>query len=544
MHASRGGPLLLLIALAACGRPAERRARSTPDRGSASGTNRASSKAAAAKRTDPRPAERLELGWDPRTGKGDLRSYLASGDILRVCFHCGFAGYTGGLVVGSLSGSGFGFYPRRPIRGFRAVNVFCAQDESIWDRDERVEYSYGWSENFGKGDDGKRLAYTRGRVIERGPERVVLQSENQGGCYRVTKLAAMERGARHLVIATRIQNRCDRPLRFDLWTGDDPWLGNYASSDGDVGWIPDGLVRHERALGVGAFTAGGFYDLGNTALGQREDGFSNQANAIVLDPALPLPDLALFANRFAHAARELDPGRPLDNKTMTALNLGWLDRRLAPGEGLSFAFALGLARTGAPGSVPAAPVVALEEWSRWRRHLVEGRTRSAEGRVEFAAERVELRLEADALEVRGLYWLRNPEDADQTVQIVYPVLTAPDRPAPATIFLDGKSLPLARADARRAMASFPIAVPPRGLAFFEIHYRQRHRGRSAAYMVTSARSWPRSAVGRAVFVIDHPASMRLRVSFPSSVLRREQGRITRLVALQPFAPEHELELRW
>jgi hypothetical protein len=533
------GILLLLSALAACGRPAERRVPSTaPEAGAAK-------KAAAKKAGADQPPVRLELGWDPKTGKGDLRSYLASGDLLRVCFHCGFAGYTGGLVVGSLSGSGFGFYPRRPIRGFRAVNVFCAQDESIWDRDERVEYSYGWSENFGKGDDGKRLEYTRGRVIERGPERVVLQSENAGGCYRVTKLAAMERGARHLVIATRISNRCSRPVRFDLWSGDDPWLGLYASSDGDVGWTPElGLLQTERALPLGAFTAGGFYDLGNPALGQKHDAFSNQADAFVLDPAAPLPDLALFANRFAHAVREVDPGRPFDNKTMTALNLGWLDRTLAPGEGLTTAFALGLAETGEPGSTPRPPRVSLAEWSRWRRHLVEGRTRAAAGRVEFAAERVELRLEADALEVRGLYWLRNPEDASQTVQIEYPVLTAPDRPAPRALTLDGKALPLTPVDARRATASFPIAVAPRGLAFFEIRYRQPHRGRVAAYMVTSARSWPRATVGRAIFVIDHPAAMKLRVSYPSSVLRREKERITRLVALQPFVPERELELRW
>ncbi len=530
MSGSRAGCLLLLLALAAC---PERRAPPTPAKAPVK------AKAAAKK-----PTERLELGWDPKTGKGDLRSFLASGDVLRVCFHCGFKGYTGGLVVGSYNGSGFGFYPRRPIRGFRAVNVFCAQDESIWDRDESVEYSYGWSENFGKGDDGKRLEYVRGRVIEQGPERVVLQSENQGGCYRVTKLATMERGARHLVIATRVSNRCDRPLRFDLWSGDDPWLGTYASSDGDVGWIPGELIRHGRVLRLGAFSEGGFYDLGNSALGQRETGFSNQADVFLLDPAAALPDLALFANRFAHAASEVDPSRPLDNKGMIALNLGWLARELAPGEGLTVAFALGLAETGEPGSIPRAPPVSLAEWSRWRRHLAEGRRGASSGRVEFAAERVELRLDEGALEVRGSYWLRNPEDADQTVRIDYPVLTAPDRPAPASLLVDGKELPLTPAGAERATASFSIAVPPRGLARFEVSYRQLHRGRVAAYMVTSARSWPGAGVGRALFVIDRPAALKLRLSYPSTILRRAGERIHELVALQPFVPTRELVLRW
>lgn len=536
---------LCLIATSACPDPSP----AHRTRGKATGTALlppAAPKTAAPKTAAPKTTlPRLVLKWDPLTGKGDVRHHLASGDLLRTCFHCGYAGYTGGLVIGAHNGSGLGFYPRRPIHGFRQINVFCAQDESIWDRSEKREYTYGWSENFGKGDDGVRLRYVRGRIIERSPARLVLQSENAGGCYRVTKLAYTRATARWWIIATRITNRCNRPVRFDFFSGDDPWLGLYRSSDGDVGWTPSGLIRNERALPVGAFTSGGIYDLGNRTLGQREGSFSNQANFFGLDPALPLPDLALFANRFAHAASEVDPRRPLNNKTLTALNLGWVDRTLQPGQGLTTAFALGLAETGTPGTIPRLPAISVADWSVWRRHLKEDLGSGAAGAIVFAAERVELELTPDALAVTGTYYLRNTGAAAAAMTIAYPILSARDRPAPASISVDGRSVAVRSASgARHPAAHFQVRVPARGLARFVIRYTQRHSRRRAGYLVTSALRWP-GPIGRAVFVIRHPSSMgRVKVSYPIARTQRFGKTTELLIVRQPFVPTRELELSW
>ncbi|TNF32473.1 MAG: hypothetical protein EP329_10025, partial [Deltaproteobacteria bacterium] len=356
----------------------------------------------------PTAPPRVEVRWDPKTGRGDVIHHLAGGDLLRTCFQCRYAGYTGGLAIGSEGGSGMALYPRRPIRGYREINVWCAQDESIWDLDAGVEYSWGWSENFGRGRDGERLELVRGEVLEAGPERVVLRALNVGGCYRVTRVATTRAGAPWWVLATRVTNGCDHPVRFHLYSGEDPWIGRYRSSDGDVGWTRDALVRHEAAFGPGEWDAGGMYDLGNRALGQDEGSFSNQADAFVLDPATPLPDVVLYANSFAHEPREVDPARPLDNQSLTAVNLGWRDRTLAPGEGLTVAMALGLAETGAPGTVPRPPALTDADWSLWRAHLAETPRRDPDPAVRFAAERVTLDVGARVLGVDGLYTVRNP----------------------------------------------------------------------------------------------------------------------------------------
>lgn len=491
--------------------------------------------------TRPLAPARFTVNWSPATGKGDVVERFPSGDLLRTCFHCQYAGYTGGLVIGNLNGSGMGLYPARPLRGFKSINVFCAQDESIWDLDEQAEYSYGWSENLGTGADGKRLEYVGGRILAHDDRHVVLASENAGGCFRVFKVALTRADWRFWVIATRITNRCDHPVRFDLWSGDDPWIGLYASSEGDVGWTPAGLVRHETVLGPGQFTSGGFYDLGNEAAGEAQGKFSNQANFLALDPALPLPDFTAFANRFAHREAEIDSRRPLDNQTMTALNLGWRGRVLAPGASMDMALALGLAETGEPGDVPRVPARGDEPWTSWRAFL---KSPAAAGQVLFASERVELHLDEGRLTVDALYHLRNPSPDAQTVSIEYPILVSPDSLAPTTVLVDGRPLPIREGAPGQVSTHFPIALAPWDLRSFTIRYEQRLSARSASYLVTSARRWP-APLDRAVFVIDHPASWRkVEVSYPVRGRQTRDGRTVLTLVEQPFLPDREVTVRW
>ncbi len=494
----------------------------------------------------PAPAkrvDRLESHWDPATGRGDVRHFYANGDIARTCFHCDYPGYTGGLVVGGFNGSGMGFYPKVPIRGFRAINVLCAQDESIRDLADGREWTWGWSENFGKGDDGERLEYQRGRVIAAGPERVVLQSENAGGCFRVTKLAYTRAAARWWIVATRVVNRCKSPVRFDLWSGDDPWVGRYRSAEGDVGWTPAGL--HEREADLWPFTEGGVYDLGSTALGQSQAAFSAQADFLAIDPALPLPDRALLARKFAHDPKEIDPTRVLDATAIIALNLGWTDRTLAPGQGLTVALAMGLSDVGQPGQTPRIPAISAQDWSVWRTWLRESPDGAPRRSPAFAAEEVELDLTASRLDVTGTYWLRNDTDTELATEIRYPVLVAPDRPAPRVVVVDGRSLATtAGGTAGTVEVRFPIRVPPLGLARFQCRYQQTHTGHEAAYLVTSANSWP-APIGRAVFRIRHPAALGPVVpSLPPDRIWHAGTQVEQVIVRHKFRPDGEVVLRW
>lgn len=486
------------------------------------------------------PKSRVEVGWDPATGRGDVRHYFESGDVARTCFHCGYPGYTGGLVVGNFNGSGYGYYPKEPLRGFKSVNVLCATDESLWDLDEKAEYTYGWSENYGKGDDGKRLEYQRGRILEPGPGRVVLQSENAGGCYRVTKVATTRAGAAWWIVATRITNRCDRPIRFDFFTGDDPWLGLYRSSDGDVGWSTEaGLL--ERETEIVPFTSGGIYDLGNRALGQAPDSFSNQAMFFEIDPGAPLPDHAFLANRFAHSAQEIDPKHVLTNQQMIALNLGWTGRTLAPGKGLTVALAMGLAKTGEPGATPKPQPITDADWSVWRQHLTE--SDKAGQMLEFAAEEVAMDVGEGRLAVDAVYHVRNPGSGSISGRIVYPILVGPGQAAPESVRVDGRVVPVRVADGRPS-AQLDVSAGPHSLARFRIEYEQKLTARQAGYLVTTARRWP-GPITRAIFTIRRPEKLaKAKLSFPVASTRREGGFVVDTLVQRDFWPDREVTVAW
>jgi hypothetical protein len=481
---------------------------------------------------------RLEVGWDPATGRGEVRHLFVNGDEARTCFQCRYAGYTGGLVIGNLNASGLAFIPKAPIRGYRSINVFCATDESIWDRDEGAEYTYGWSENYGSGDDGLRLAYVQGRIIESGPERVVLQSRNAGGCYRVDKVATSRAGAAWWIIATAVTNTCARPVRFDFFTGDDPWLGLYRSSDGDVGWTPLGLL--EREAEIAPFTEGGIYDLGNRAMGQGPEPFSNQANFFLIDPGAPLPDRAFLANRFAHEAEEIDPRHVLTHEKMIALNLGWARRTLPPGATFTAALAMGLARTGAPGEVPRASEISDEDWSVWRRWLPGQRAGPA---VEFAAEEVDLTIEEGRLTVDGVYHFANPGAASVGLGVRYPVFADARQRGPGVIAIDGRAL-AAGVEEGLPSVSFPLSMQPHSLARFAAHYEQKLAARRAVYLVTTARRWP-TPITRAIFRVRRPARLGpVKISLPVVSSRRVGDQIEDTLVETRFAPEKELVVEW
>ena len=463
---------------------------------------------------------------------------------MRTCFHCAYEGYTGGLVIGNESGSGLGFYPTEEIRGYRNINVWCAQDESIWDRQEEAEYTYGWSENFGTGADGARLEYIRGGVFEETADGVTLWSENAGGCYTVTKAATTRADAHWWIVATKITNRCDHAVHFDFFSGEDPWLGLYESSEGDVGWTPDGLIRFETVLPPRSFTRGGFYDLGNRAVDEEEGRYSGQANFIEIDPASPLPDSTIFANAFAHSLADVETTRPLDNESLTAMNLGWTDIRLEPSQAFTVAMAMGLAVTTDALAIPTTPAILDEDWSVWRSVLPSNAGASELSGVHFAAEEVTLDVEATATTVSAIYVLVNRSPSSTALSIRYPVAVAADLPAPSTIAVDGVSMtPELGADGYGAV-TFPVSLPPRSLRRFRVNYTQPSLEKRAQYLVTTTRQWGRP-IGRSVFVIRHPASLgEVDISLPVSDVREEEGQVIHRVSIREFWPDEELEVRW
>jgi hypothetical protein len=338
---------------------------------------------------------------------------------------------------------------------------------------------------------------------------LTLSSVNAGGCYRETRYLHWPQGKPYLLIALYVQNTCARSVEFEFWTGEDPWIGRYATSEGDVGWTPAGVVRRETALAAGGFTVAGFYDLGNELLGEGAAPFSNVANFLALDPSSPRPSQALFANSFAHSPADLNPQRPLDNDSLTALNLGWTGLSLKPGEEFRLAYALGRAETGEAGSTPVAPTIGVSTWGfdvAWHRAAAgrwaaAGQSGGPQAPLQFRDEIIRVVLDPPLMRVEALYTFLNPREQALNATLFYPFPLGTELDYPTDIKVEG-----ARFKRAEGGLLWRLRAGPAERVTVEVSYTQRCKGRLARYILTSTSFWNRAL-----------ESGRYRVDWPSSL---------------------------
>ena len=496
------------------------------------------------------PQVGFEVAWDPGTGKGMVTQRMPGGDRYDLCLQCRYPGYAGGLWIGSMNGSGLLWTPAEPVAGFPTLNLFCAQDESLWDHAEEVEYDSGWSENFGRGDDGVRMEYLDGEILRDGADGdLVLRSLNRGGCWEMTRYLLWPRGAAHVLIAAHLRNACAAPRGVSFWTGEDPWIGTYKTSEGDVGWTDDGLIQAEAALDPAGFRYGGLYDLGNALAGETAGGFSGAANFIMPDPATP-PDRVLFANRFAHDAGEITPGRPLDNESLTAINMGWVDRVLGPGETFRIVYAMGRAETGRRGRspLPQVPEIAPEAWGfdRVFQRATEDTLRAGPAAsaprfdlpIRFKEEMISVTVAPPWLTVDGLYIFENQTDGPQQATMFYPVPVDDTHALPEAWDVTG-------ARWRKAPKGilWRLALGPREERSVTVKYRQRCATNEARYILTSTARWGAS-LDTGAYEVRWPADLPgVEVSYGGE--RSEEGdQVVLRFRREDFLPDRDLLIHW
>jgi hypothetical protein len=475
--------------------------------------------------------------WDPGSGRGGVTIDLGERGRVEVALHEGYSGYSGGLVLGSMGRSGYRWYARGAVE---PTAVWCATDESIWRRDTRQEYAYGWSKNFGRGPDGVTLRYLGGQVFEDGPERVVLGSVNAAAPFAIARWLLIDaRGT--LLFRVRVRNEGRAPVPMDLWIGDDPWVGEYGTAVGDIGWHEDAWVTEERAVALAPGGCLGIADV-RPCPGTSGGPCANTANAFCLAPGAPPPSAALFANGFAHAESELVSGRRLEGTSDTAFNVGWRDVTLAPGEVFETGYALALAELRADGQTPRAPAIDPADWRRLA-ELPEAVQPERHVRVDplrFASERVILEVlpGGEAIEVRGAYRFENTSELPVYRRIYFPFAVDEAHPFPDEI-----SVSVGRHERLRDGILFPVRLAARSEEIVEIRYRQFTRDRSATYIVTSARMWSDPLEYADLLVVTPLAVALQSISYPMD--KTEDGeRRTYRSRIERFFPERELVVRW
>jgi hypothetical protein len=288
---------------------------------------------------------RLDLDWD-EDGSGIVTSYLADGRELQTLFgrYLDDDGRTPrGLFVGGAlpdvaattaqNQSGMAL---RDARGWH--HIWCNVNEALLDvTTTRMSFPGEWT-------------FLGSRVLVDTPDRVVIASEHEivlaGGSLRVERYAAFRSGRTFFRLGINLINLGEEPVTISYAYGDEPWVGEFGSADGNVGWVERGLVpfvsgidpRTERYAGI---------------LDQK----SGLADFISWQGASP-PDVVYFGNH-PGTPQPAEVGAPLTSNEVF-IGLEWRDRTIEPGDTLTLRLSIGLAASRPDGS-PTVPVDVIRD---------------------------------------------------------------------------------------------------------------------------------------------------------------------------------------
>ena len=241
----------------------------------------------------------------------------------------------------NLNKTGMAFYD-----GERWQHIWCTVNEAIASAANTA--------------DVKQLCewkYLGSSVIRNSSKEIVLRSSHaaviDGTPLRIEKTVIFRAGEEHFTLVTRVVNVGRGEVRYRYAYGDEPWVGDYGSSAGDVGWVEGRLIRHEELLNTGRCSFAGVFDFGNDLAGEKHE-FTRAAN-FVQWLGENRPSIAYISNVPGRFSRI--PGTvPLTSRSRF-IGLEWGPRLLGPGRSDTFVLAIGMARKDPINDMPVKPSV-------------------------------------------------------------------------------------------------------------------------------------------------------------------------------------------
>jgi hypothetical protein len=297
----------------------------------------------------------LELSWDSEVGVGGVKQFRSDGSMLSLCFsrfeigdrrpHGLFLG--GDLPYGDPSraddhdSSGFGYYD-----GEDWHHIWCAVDEGF--------------KIFGEKPVSVlpiRWRYLGSKVLKDTEEEVILESDHElvleKSRIQMKRFVSFRAGEDYFILKVRFTNIGSEPVVYGYSWGDEPWVGHYGASRGDVGWYADGLIKTETFISPVRYKYVGYWDYGNDAAGESHD-FSGYANFV--EWISPAPSFVFLSNSIERCCNE---SVPLSSSSDRVISIGWLNQLLLPGESRDYTLAIGMAKLDPQTGMPKKPPVFL-----------------------------------------------------------------------------------------------------------------------------------------------------------------------------------------
>ncbi len=308
-----------------------------------------------------RSVPEFSYSWDQEEGQGYIKSFFPDGTRLIMSFSR-FVDSEGGAPQGVFVGGGLPYYEYENGKvalnetgmaffdGSRWRHLWCNANESLLSgvNPGTILYPSQWT-------------FRGSRVLHATNRRIILGSAHEtildGVPVRMDRYALYRAGEHYFILLLKFRNIGRQPVSFMYIYGDEPWVGNYGSSLGNVGWVRDRLVYYEGAVDPKRYTHTGMYDHGNRMISHEQGAFSGTANFIEwLEDKRP--DLVYFSNRLGSYAEESERV-PLKSVQNRVLMLQWGPKPLAPGEMEVIILAVGMALQNKETGMPEKPTVRL-----------------------------------------------------------------------------------------------------------------------------------------------------------------------------------------
>lgn len=300
---------------------------------------------------------RLNYVWDKKRGRGFVINYLNKNQLLLTIlsrFKTDNDETTNGIFIGGelpedefqkethkMNNTGMAYYD-----GERWYHIWCTSNEGLASaKDMSPIPPTNWT-------------FLGSDVLEYTSSHLVLLSKHKtfvdGVPLYIERFGIFLAGKPFMLLVQRITNVGDKTASYFYVYGDEPWLGNYGSSIGNIGWVQDHLIKYEEELDPQKYRYFGLYDYGNDAIGEGHS-FTGVANFIewVYDP----PDIAFIVNQENNVIKKADPKKPLSSPLNRFIGGQWGPVNLEPQAYQVMVMAIGMAEGRKDGQIPIKPQV-------------------------------------------------------------------------------------------------------------------------------------------------------------------------------------------
>jgi hypothetical protein len=164
------------------------------------------------------------------------------------------------------------------------------------------------------------------------------------------------------VLAVVMRNKSPFEIPYVYIYGDEPWVGDYGSSIGNIGWTKDKLYYYEGRVDTKKYSSVGMWDVGNPVVsGDLRNGakLTGMANFIewLGDNK---PSRVYFSNKEGEFSEE-SKKVPLSSPNNRVLFLEWGPRFIEPKQDQVILMAIGMAGFNPQSTLPVKPVVHLSD---------------------------------------------------------------------------------------------------------------------------------------------------------------------------------------